>query len=94
MAVTVVTVVVFSEIERLPFDVITGGSLATLIRLIDSAVGVNVGETGARDVGDTVVTDMVGVGSWKVATGMAVGTDVWVTVGGTDMGDAVGVAVD
>jgi len=74
-------------------------SIVTIsIVLIDSAVGVKVGKTGARDVGvkegkskgagDTVevnVTGIVGEGGWKVAVNVETG----VAVAGSAVGNSV-----
>jgi hypothetical protein len=90
---------VFSAIERLPFDVITGLLFLTiLIALMESAAGAKAGKTGARDVGvwegksngagDTVevnVTGMVGEGSWEIAVNVETG----VAVAGSVVGDSV-----
>ena len=92
---------VFSAIERLPFDVITGLlSLTILIVLIDSVMGVKVGNSGAGDVGvtegkstgvgDTVAvnaTAMVGEAGWEVT--VDVGTGVAVVVDGIVVGNSV-----
>jgi len=103
-----VTAVVFSAIEKPPFDVITGCSLTTLILLMGSAFDVKVVKTEVRGAGVSVgaTASTVGDGGIGVGVGVSVGriisvaaivgdASIWVGSDvkvGMNVGDAKGVS--